>query len=68
MKKKMPLNCVECGKFLGKDGYPQCTYDEWNGGYECDPVCGQCGRKKGWRDKRSYLVATPTEEREKDDN
>jgi len=45
-----PLQCGECGRFLGKDGYPRATGDF--DPLEVDPICGLCGRKKGWKDLR----------------
>jgi|GEM_PF-4344941 len=45
-----PLQCVECGRFLGKDGYPRATGD--CDPVEVDPLCGPCGRKIGYKDLR----------------
>ncbi len=40
-----PFNCSKCGRFIGKDGYPDVFYDEYNGdlavGYS---LCGPCRR------------------------
>ncbi len=51
-RKHAPLQCGRCGRWLGKDGYPRAVYDEWNGGWEVDPLCGPCGRKQGFKDMR----------------
>ena len=51
-----PLKCCQCGRFLGKDGYPDIFYDDWSGGYEeGDTLCGPCGRKAGRADKREQV-------------
>ena len=34
MTKKIPLNCHICGRFVGKNGYDDVTYDDYNGGFE----------------------------------
>jgi len=47
------LKCTKCGRWLGRDGYPRAVYDEWNGGWELDPLCGPCGRAMGYRDLRT---------------
>jgi hypothetical protein len=40
-----PLNCSECGRFVGKDGDPDIVYDYYTGGYEVGyPLCGPCLR------------------------
>lgn len=45
--------CYKCGRFIGKDGYPDIAYDDYMGereeGYS---VCGPCGREEGREDKR----------------
>jgi len=45
-----PMNCTICGRFVGQDGYPNLVYDDWFGGWKAEPVCGRCGRAKGWPD------------------
>jgi hypothetical protein len=50
--KTYPLKCYICGRFIGKDGYPDVYYDDWNGGWEDGgSMCGECGRKKGYLPK-----------------
>lgn len=41
--KTRPLNCYKCGKFVGKDGFNDVYYDDYNGGYEIGyPECASC--------------------------
>ena len=48
----IPLNCYICGRFIGKDGYPDVTYDDWNGGWEEGySMCARCGIKNGYPPK-----------------
>ena len=43
--KRIPINCCKCGRFVGKEGDPDITYDNYNGGYEIGyPKCGNCLR------------------------
>jgi hypothetical protein len=42
----MPLNCHNCGRFVGKNGDPDVHYDWWSGAYEVGyPRCGRCVRE-----------------------
>ena len=47
----MPLQCCRCGRFIGPDGYPDMVMGDgnWEEGYS---LCGPCGRKIGYPDKR----------------
>lgn len=41
-----PLNCCECGRFIGPDGDPDIGFDPYMGGYDIGyPRCGPCLRK-----------------------
>ena len=43
MRKVVPLNCSQCGRFIGKDGYVDVIYDDYAGGYEAGySYCGRC--------------------------
>ena len=47
------MNCCRCGRFVGKDGYPDVIYDDYMGGWEEGySYCGPCGRALGRKDKR----------------
>jgi len=38
-------NCYKCGRFIGKDGNLDISYDEYDGGYEQGyPEYGKCIR------------------------
>lgn len=50
------LNCSECGRFVGKDGFHD-VYDGREAGY---PLCGQCLRKNP-EDRRAPCVAIKEE-------
>jgi len=53
IQKRQPLHCYKCGRFIGKDGYPDVSYDYYSGGYEEGySECGPCGRKAGYPDLR----------------
>lgn len=42
-----PVNCSKCGRFVGKDGFMDLCYDEYNGGWEMGyPLCGRCLSEK----------------------
>lgn len=59
-----PLNCCKCGRFIGKDGYPDIVWDSWNGGWEEGySYCGPCGREKGYPDKRQIVKSKESFER-----
>jgi homoaconitase/3-isopropylmalate dehydratase large subunit len=37
------VNCCVCGRFIGKDGNVDVSYDWWTDGYELGyPTCGKC--------------------------
>ena len=43
----MPLNCSKCGRFVGKDGFKDVSYDGYNGGWEVGyPLCKRCLDKR----------------------
>jgi hypothetical protein len=50
-RKGYPLTCCKCGRFIGKDGYPDIVYLDgvYEEGYS---YCGPCGRELGRDDKR----------------
>lgn len=37
------INCSVCGRIVGKDGFHDVSYDEYNGGWEIGyPLCKRC--------------------------
>ena len=51
MTKQFPVQCDDCKRFVGKDGYIDAAWTEC--GYElASATCGPCGRAKGLPDKR----------------
>jgi|GEM_PF-3593174 len=41
--KTRPINCYRCGRFVGKNGFIDVYYDDYNGGYEFGyPECASC--------------------------
>jgi len=41
------INCSKCGKWVGKDGYLDIVWDDYNGGWEMGyPLCGPCLKKQ----------------------
>ena len=57
MSKVTLLNCSKCGHFVGKDGYHDVFYDDYNGGYEVGfPLCVKClteARRKAKEEKQA---------------
>jgi len=46
----VPLNCSNCGRFVGRNGFPDVFYDDYCGGWECGyPLCERCLKKQGER-------------------
>ena len=50
--KWVPLNCCKCGRFLGRDGYPDALPGDTEYGY---PTCGPCGRAQ-WIEARGHVA------------
>ena len=45
--KQIRLNCSKCGRFVGKGGFKDVFYDDYNGGWEIGyPLCERCLNKK----------------------
>lgn len=43
MPKVVPLSCSKCGRFVGKDGFQDVSYDYYCGGYGVGyPLCKRC--------------------------
>ena len=43
MNKKYRFHCHKCGRFIGKDGFIDVFYDDYNGGYEEGySLCKRC--------------------------
>ena len=41
-------HCSKCGRFVGKDGYIDITYDDYNGGWEEGyHLCARCLEAQG---------------------
>jgi len=41
------IHCYKCGRFVGKDGFIDVSYDYYNGGYEEGySLCKRCLNKK----------------------
>jgi len=45
------IRCIRCGRFVGKDGYFDVTYDEYTGGLEDGgySLCAICLKKERGR-------------------
>jgi len=46
-KGNVRIHCYKCGRFVGKDGFIDISYDDYMGGYEEGySLCSACLRKK----------------------
>lgn len=51
-----PVNCSKCGRFVGKKGFMDLSYDYYNGGWEMGyPLCESCLEKERKKDKINVL-------------
>jgi len=48
----IPLNCSKCGRFVGKNGFHDISYDDYMGGWEVGyPLCERCLHEKRQKEK-----------------